>query len=138
MQCIYFSFIKPNDFEKVSSQLIWIVLIQPSIVILSFRHNFDSYWCSFAISFVNYVCLNHNKMKLTTDKRRIMGPHWNLLFYSCILFMCFVNAQATDIDRICPRMLHKVFNGYAPNGNHFIHYNLSFVIWWKFRFVSPL
>lgn len=26
------------------------------------------------------------------------------------------NVHSMEIDRICPRMLHKVFNGYAPIG----------------------
>lgn len=58
-------------------------------------------------------------MKITRNIR-IMGPNWKqpirILFNLCMLLLCIINAQAADIDRICPRMLHKIFNGYAPIG----------------------
>lgn len=61
------------------------------------------------------------------SKKRVMGPNWKyetlcMLIAVWTLFMGIVNVHGIDIDRICPRMLHKVFNGYAPIGNFiYIH-----------------
>lgn len=57
-----------------------------------------------------------------------MGPNLKQSFHSLIttwiIFMGIVNVEGIEIDRICPRMLHKVFNGYAPIGK-FIYIQIS-------------
>lgn len=45
------------------------------------------------------------------------------LFVISYIFLCMLNVQAIDIDRSCPRMLHKVFNGYAPIGRKFNNFS---------------
>lgn len=52
-------------------------------------------------------------MKL--NKSAQMKNYWLITF----LFIIYsVVVHAIEIDRICPRMLHRVFNGYAPKGNN--------------------
>lgn len=35
----------------------------------------------------------------------------------CMLLILVKTTNSIGIDGICPRMLHKVFDGYAPVGN---------------------
>lgn len=74
-------------------------------------------------------CL-YRKMKLTNSKQT-MRLSWRrvfpTIFTSCTLLMCILNVQAIDIDRICPRMLHKVFNGYAPIGELMTQLHTKFI-----------
>lgn len=69
-------------------------------------------------------------MKLTNSKQT-MRLSWRrvfpTIFTSCTLLMCILNVQAIDIDRICPRMLHKVFNGYAPIGELMTQSHTKFI-----------
>lgn len=58
-------------------------------------------------------------MKLLISKPKMRFYSWQLfapLISSLIFLMTIVNVQTLDIDRVCPRMLQKVFNGYAPIG----------------------
>lgn len=48
---------------------------------------------------------------------------WKTTLQVCVIvFLSILNVDAIDIDRVCPRMLQKVFKGYAPIGNDsYIH-----------------
>lgn len=59
-------------------------------------------------------------MKLINCKPKIHFFWKHSLFIpSFILVLGALNVQTLDIDRVCPRMLQKVFNGYAPIGKLF-------------------
>lgn len=62
-------------------------------------------------------------------KKRVMVAKWiqsfRWIIAAWVLFTGTVSVvKGIDIDRICPRMLHKVFNGYAPIGK-FINLQLT-------------
>lgn len=56
---------------------------------------------------------------------------WRQLFSwflpSFLLLFNILNVQTLDIDLVCPRMLQKVFNGYAPIGKlvHFVKFKAT-------------
>lgn len=63
-------------------------------------------------------------MKSLNCKLKMRFYCWQLissLIPSFLLLLSIVNVQTLDIDRVCPRMLQKVFNGYAPIGKIFGH-----------------
>lgn len=54
------------------------------------------------------------------ESTRILFKSFMLIFNILMVLMGMQLTHAIEINGICPRMLHRVFNGYAPIGNHFL------------------